>query len=223
MSVVRLDWVFALDAFNFCTSHVRAFFHASVLFIFLFWTCVLFLFSLSLSLSLSLSVWINLSMAPKQRKSTLTRYPLRGSRSSSSDPPIPYHIRFYDEKAKTDLFENFQNRGVHLECQVILSDFSDTALPEVIWTRGWESLYGKPDRCPVVFIQEFYSNMHSIDTFMPCFVTTFWGIRIVVTPDLISKVLHVQCILTPWLWSSTDCVRSWAYLSLLWDSFYMGW
>ena len=166
MSVVRLDWVFALDAFNFCTSHVRAFFHASVLFIFLFELVFCFF-------SLSLSLWINLSMAPKQRKSTLTRYPLRGSRSSSSDPPIPYHIRFYDEKAKTDLFENFQNRGVHLECQVILLDFSDTALPEVIWTWGWEFLYGKPDRCPAVFIQEFYSNMHSIDTFMPCFVTTF--------------------------------------------------
>ena len=53
VSVVRLDWVFAYDAFNFCTSHVRAFFHASVLFIFLF-ELVFCFFSLSLSLSLSL-------------------------------------------------------------------------------------------------------------------------------------------------------------------------
>ena len=107
MSVVRLDWVFALDAFNFCMSHVHTFF-----------------------------------------KHTF----FSSSFSSSSNPPVPFHIRFHDEKAKTDLFENFQNRGVHLECQVILSDFSDTAVPEVIWTRGWESLYGKPDKCPVVFI-----------------------------------------------------------------------
>ena len=46
-------------------------------------------------------------------------------------------------------------------------------------------------RCPVVFIQEFYSNIHDICTSMPQFVSTFRGTRIVVTPDLISEVLHV--------------------------------
>ena len=71
---------------------------------------------------------------------------------------------FCDEKAKTNFSENFQDYGVHLEHQVILSDFFYTALPKVIQTQGWESLCGKLKRCLVVFIQEFYSNMHAIDT-----------------------------------------------------------
>ena len=75
-------------------------------------------------------------MAPKHRKSTLAQNPLHGSRLSSSLPPVPSHIRFRDEKAKTDFFENFQVRGVHPERQVILSDFSDTMLPDVIRTQG---------------------------------------------------------------------------------------
>ena len=33
--------------------------------------------------------------------------------------------------------------------------------------------------------------MHNIDTFVPRFVTTLWSTRIVVTPNLISEVLHV--------------------------------
>ena len=134
---------------------------------------------------------IDHAMASKAKKSTRAWNLLRGSGSSFSDPPVPSHIRFRDEKANTNFFENFQNRGVHLELQVILSDFSNTALPEVIQTRGWESLCGKPERCPIVFIQEFYSNMHGINTSVPCFVTTFKGTHIVVTPDLISEVLHV--------------------------------
>ena len=51
--------------------------------------------------------------------------------------------------------------------------------------------------CPVVFIQEFYSNIHDICTFMPQFVSTFRGTRIVVTPDLISEVLHVPRVAHP--------------------------
>ena len=46
-------------------------------------------------------------------------------------------------------------------------------------------------RCLVVFIQEFYSNIHGINTSMPQFVSTFKGTCIVVTPDLISEVVHV--------------------------------
>ena len=64
-------------------------------------------------------------------------------------------------------------------------------LPDVIQTQGWESLCEKPMRCPVLFIQEFYSNIHGIDAAVPQFVFTFRGTRIIVTPDLISKVLHV--------------------------------
>ena len=42
-----------------------------------------------------------------------------------------------------------------------------------------------------MFIQEFYSNMHAINTFVPRFTTVFRGTHIVVTPKFISEVLHV--------------------------------
>ena len=130
-------------------------------------------------------------MEPKLRKSTPAQNPLYGSKSSSYDPSIPSHIQFRDKKAKTDFFENFQNCGVRPKRRVIQSDFSDTTLPDVIRTRGWEPLCEKPVRCPAMFTQEFYSNIHGIDTFVPQFVSTFRGTRIVVTPDIVSDVLHV--------------------------------
>ena len=111
--------------------------------------------------------------------------------SSSSDPLVLFHIRFRDEKAKMNFFENFQKHGIHPERQVILSDFTDTPLPAVIRTCGWESLLERPMRCPIVFIQEFYSNIHGIDTSVPQFVITFIGTHIIVTPNLIFEVLHV--------------------------------
>ena len=80
---------------------------------------------------------------------------------------------------------------------MILSDFSDTPLPDVIHTRGWESLCEIPLRCPIVFIQEFYSNMHDIDTSVPQFFMTFRGTCIVVTSNLISKILHVPRVSHP--------------------------
>ena len=48
-----------------------------------------------------------------------------------------------------------------------------------------------------MFIQEFYSNIHSIDTSVPRFAMTFQGICIVVTSDLISEVLHVTRVVHP--------------------------
>ena len=51
VSAIRLDWVSAYDAFNFCTSHVHAFFmHMFSLFIPIL-SYVVFLFFLSFSLS----------------------------------------------------------------------------------------------------------------------------------------------------------------------------
>ena len=50
----------------------------------------------------------------------------------------------------------------------------------------WETL-----EVPDVFIQEFYSNMHSIDTFIPRFTTVFRGTRIVDTSKLIFEVLRI--------------------------------
>ena len=48
-----------------------------------------------------------------------------------------------------------------------------------------------------MFIQEFYSNIHHIDTSVPRFARTFRGRHIVVTPNLISEVLHVPRVVYP--------------------------
>ena len=108
-------------------------------------------------------------MAPK-RKSTLSRNPLRFDASSSSDP-TPSFVWFRDEQARKDFSENFSQQGVHLECRVILLDFSDTGLPTVIHSQGWESLCDVPVTYPSMLIQEFYSNMHELDYSVPLFHT----------------------------------------------------
>ena len=51
--------------------------------------------------------------------------------------------------------------------------------------------------CPSMIIQEFYSNMHGFDYSIPQFVTRVQGIRIVVTPGIVSKVLHVPRVTHP--------------------------
>ena len=75
------------------------------------------------------------SMAPK-RKSTPAQNPLRFGTSSSSDPS-PSNVRFRDDDAFKAFLENFSRRGIHSECQVVLSDFAYTDLPSVIHSRGW--------------------------------------------------------------------------------------
>ena len=91
---------------------------------------------------LSLFLVLVCTMAPK-RKSTPSQNPLRfrASTSSSSDP-TQCHVWFCDEKACKDFLENFCRRGIHSKRQVILSDFSDIDLPTVIYSRGWQSLFG---------------------------------------------------------------------------------
>ena len=79
-------------------------------------------------------------------------------------------------------------RNARLSCQI---------LPVVIRTWGQESLLERPLRCPIVFIQEFYSNIHNIDTSIPRFAITFRSTHIVVTSDLISEVLHVLRVAHP--------------------------
>ena len=87
--------------------------------------------------------------------------------------------------------ENFSRRGIHSECQVILSNFFNIDLPTVIYSKGWESLCGTSVTCPSVIIQEFYSIMHGFDYSVPHFITHVRDTRIVVTLDLISEVLRV--------------------------------
>ena len=84
-----------------------------------------------------------------------------------------------------------------MECQVNLSDFSDTTLPTVIYSKGWESLCGAPVTCPSVIIQEFYFNMHGFDSSVPQFSTRIRRTRIVVTLDIVSEALHVPRVMHP--------------------------
>ena len=103
-------------------------------------------------------------MAPK--KSTPLKNPISycGSSSFSSFPSIPDRVRFHDMDSQKDNVENFSDQAIHSECQVILPDFPNTPLLGAFSSRGWESLCDKPLRCPSMFIQEFYSNIHAIDT-----------------------------------------------------------
>ena len=73
-----------------------------------------------------------------------------------------------------------------------MSDFFDTDLPIVIHSRGWESLCDIPVTCPSMLIQEFYSNMHGLNSSVPLFHTRVRGTCIVVTPELVSDVLRVS-------------------------------
>ena len=89
-------------------------------------------------------------MVPK-RKYALSWNPLCSGASSSSDPTSS-SIRFRDEDTQKDFWENVSRQGVHLECQVILLDFSDTDLPTVTHSQGWESLCDVPVICPSMLI-----------------------------------------------------------------------
>ena len=135
------------------------------------------------------------SMTPK-RKSTSARNPLRSGVSSSSDPTLS-HIWFHDDDAFKAFSENFSRRGIHSECRVILSDSADTDLPSIIHSRGWESLCDDPVTCPLMLIQEFYSNMHGINRLVPLFFTRVRGTCIPITPQLVADMLRVPRILFP--------------------------
>ena len=53
------------------------------------------------------------------------------------------------------------------------------------------------DSCFDNYVQEFYSNMHRFDYSVPLFVTRVRGTHIMVTPDIVSDVLHVPRIAHP--------------------------
>ena len=119
-------------------------------------------------------------MAPK-RKSTSSQNPLH-SRASTSFNPTPSSVRFRDEDARKAFSENFSRRGIHSERQVILADFANIDLPDVIHSQGWESLCDVLVTCPSVLIQKFYFNMHGFDYLVPHFITRVLGTHIAVTP-----------------------------------------
>ena len=137
-------------------------------FLIVFLSLPLFLFTLVVSMTL-------------KRKSILT-WNLLCSGASSSSNPSPFNIRFHDDDSFKAFLENFSRRGIHSECQVILSNFVDTDFLSVIHSRGWESLCDVSVTYPLVLIQEFYSNMHEIDRLVPLFFIRVQGTRIPVTP-----------------------------------------
>ena len=178
--LVGLDWAkpmmqFTLDVTCSCISHTYVL-HFNILAIFelfrsfsdcLFFFLHLFLFTLVMSMAL-------------KRKSTPTWNPLRSGASSSSNS-APISLRFHDDDTHKAFLENFSKHDIHSERQVILADFVDTDLPDVIHSRGWESLCDVPVTCLLVLIQEFYSNMHRIDHSVPLFFIRVQGMPILVT------------------------------------------
>ena len=178
--LVGLDWAEPI-MYLLCMSHVHAFsmhmyFFSHILIIV---NCFGAFLIVSFSLPLLL-VTLVMSMAPK-RKSTLARNPLHSGASSSSDH-TPLFLWFYNDDAHKAFLENFSQWGIHSECQVILGHFANIDLPTIIHSREWESLCDEPVTCPLVLIQEFYSNMHGIDRSVPHFITRVGGISIPVTP-----------------------------------------
>ena len=141
-----------------------------------------------------------------KHKSTLSRNLLR-FRASSSFDPTRSSIRFRDEDARKDFSENFSRRGVHSKSRVILADFANTDLPNVIESRGWESLCDVPVTCPSVLIQEFYSKMCGLDSLVPLFHTQVQGTCIVITPELVSDVLRASRVEHP-NYPGCECLRT---------------
>ena len=111
--------------------------------------------------------------------------------------PFPLMSDSVMKRPNRTSWRTFHDATFIQNAKVILLDFFDTDLPTVIHSRGWESLCGVPVTCPFVIIQDFYSNMHGFDYSIPQFVTCVRGMRIVVTPDLISEVLHAPRVAHP--------------------------
>ena len=65
----------------------------------------------------SLSWFSFLLMAPKKSIPSKNQIRRHGSSSSSSSaaPSLPNSVRFRDEKAQNDFFENFFDRAIHLK------------------------------------------------------------------------------------------------------------
>ena len=113
-------------------------------------------------------------------KSTPARNPLHSGAYTSSDH-APLSLCFRNNDAHKAFTENFSRQGIHSKRRVILGHFTDTDLPTVIHSREYESLCDEPVICPLMLIQEFYSNMHGIDRSVPHVVTQVRRISIPVT------------------------------------------
>lgn len=150
---------------------------------------MLYLVWLSLFLALFLSLSLeHLPMAP----STPICNPV--SHAPSSSTPIIDSLQFNDTNCWKAFKENFTLHQPQAKCRIILSDLSNTAVPETFQSCGLEFLCERLTTCPVVYVQEFYSNIYIISTSVPMFTTSVQGTCISVTPKLISEL-----VLVPWV------------------------
>ena len=154
---------FILHVICSCISHAYVLSFSYIWYIWISWD-----FSDCSSLLLPLNLFTLVVTMVLKRKSTPVRNPLHSGASFSTDRS-PSNVWFRDDDAFKEFSENFSRSGIHLERQVVLSDFANTDLPSVIHSRGWESLCDVPVTCPLVLIQQFYSNMHEIDRLVPLF------------------------------------------------------
>lgn len=138
-------------------------------------------FLLSFSLSLSLE---HLPMAPK--KSTPICNPV--SHASSSSTPIIDSLQFNDTNYWKAFKENFTLHQPHAKRRIILSELSNKTVLETFQSCELEFLCERLTTCPVVYVQEFYSNIYIISTSVPMFTTSVQGTCISVTPKLISEL-----------------------------------
>ena len=67
-------------------------------------------------------------MAPKKSVLSENQITRRGSSSSPSPHPTD-RVWFRDVDSQKDFVENFHDRAIHSECQVIRFDFPNTPLP----------------------------------------------------------------------------------------------
>ena len=164
----------------FSTSHAHAYFmHTYLFFSFFVLSCdyVLFVFSLSLSR-------INCVWHPSANLLQIGTLFHSGSSSSFDHPPL--HVRFCDEKAQQDFFENFSKCGVlwyySTQCH------SHSGMRISMWDTR-ELSHG--DHMGVLLQYAWFWYFHTL------FVTQIQGTRIVVTPKLISEVLIILRVSHP--------------------------
>ena len=134
--VLGLDWpepmmLFMLHIICSCI-FLHTYFQFFIFLYFYFFSAFLRVF-----LCPSLLLALVCSMAPRC-KSIMSQNPLHSGACSSSSPSdlTPSHIKFRDDKAHKEFLENFSWRSIHSERQVVLSDFPDTDLRTVIYSRG---------------------------------------------------------------------------------------
>ena len=197
------------NAISFSTSHVHAYFmHTYLFFSFFVLSCdyVLFVFSLSLSR-------INCIWHPSANLLQIGTLFHSGSSSSFDHPPL--HVRFCDEKAQQDFFENFSKCGVlwyySTQCH------SHSGMRISMWDT-LEVSYRDNTGVPLQYAwYQYLCNSVCYDSQRYTYCSHFGScIRDTTCPAGSASWL-------PCLSVSKDYVQGWASVSLLWDTLHIRW